>query len=345
VSAAEAAVKRAQLVPTDMGVFGAVDKAPSHVCRQMVERADVFVGIVGLRYGTPVRDRPEVSYSELEFEAATQHGIPRFMFLLDDQAVLPLPARQMIDDEYGRRQTAFRRHIEEAAGVTAVRITSPAELEIGLYDALARLAVPDDEVIARRLARDRYAGLIAVHQRLDYELFARYMEAASRVTMLSTWISHLDRLEGALLAAIDRRADVRIMLLNPTSSVTRLRDEALQARGIFTLDGDVKDQVEGCLDLLQSIAARVDDRKLANLKVKLFDTQPSVAVYQADEHYLVGVFLHDRMAVDSPQFEIEGSDTVAARVYLRECDTIWEMADRLNPRDWRTDLARIRNRH
>jgi len=165
------------------------------------------------------------------------------------------------------------------------------------------------------------------------------------VTMLSTWISHLDFLEEALLAAIDRRADVRIMLLNPTSIVTRLRDEALQARGIFTLDGDVKDQVEGCLDLLQSIAARVDDRKLANLKVKLFDTQPSIAVYQADEHYLVGVFLHDRMAVDSPQFEIEGSDTVAARVYLRECDTIWEMADRLNPRDWRTDLARIRNRH
>ena len=149
VAAAEQAVLRAGGIALDMEYFTAREDKPAEYCRQQVRQADVYVGILGFRYGFPVRDEQEHSYTELEFAAATELDLPRLVFLLDEDAVLPLPQNALSDPVYGGRQAAFRARV--AAGeVTVRRVESPERLETLLFQALTNMQ------------RDRSNGAVAV---------------------------------------------------------------------------------------------------------------------------------------------------------------------------------------
>src|SRR5215468_10060802 len=141
VAAAVAAVLRARHAVTDMAYFAARDASPAAVCVDMVAQSDVYVGIIGLRYGSPVRDRPDVSYTELEFETAGKHGQPRLIFLVREDSAQLSPAAE--PPEHRARQDVFRRRLLDA-GLTAAEVATPAELELAIYQALVELAPTPD---------------------------------------------------------------------------------------------------------------------------------------------------------------------------------------------------------
>jgi tetratricopeptide (TPR) repeat protein len=128
VDAVERAISAAGHVIVDMADFAATDEAPSQLCVEKVKSADVYVGVLGMRYGSPVRDRPEVSYTELEFDTATEAGMHRLVFLIDTDADdLQIPLKALVDREFGARQDDFRQRVNDS-GLTTQRFANPDQL-------------------------------------------------------------------------------------------------------------------------------------------------------------------------------------------------------------------------
>jgi tetratricopeptide (TPR) repeat protein len=128
VAAVEEAIAAAGHVAVDMASFAAADQPPAQLCAQKVKTCEVYVGVLGTRYGSPVRDQPAVSYTELEFDTATQAGLDRLVFLLDTNADgVGIPPAKLIDPEFGVRQEAFRRQVRDSK-LAKLSFASPAQL-------------------------------------------------------------------------------------------------------------------------------------------------------------------------------------------------------------------------
>src|SRR3954447_4042146 len=192
VAAAQDAVIKAGDAVTDMANFPARHEMPAQVCREAVAAADVYVLIAGFRYGSPVRDRPQLSYTELEHETAEQRGIPRLVFLIGDDT--EGPAALFADLEHGRRQHAFRFRLAES-GVTTATVTSPAELETALLYALTALPRPQP-----RAARAEAAT--AAVQRRVWTIPARVRGFTGRADLLAELEAALRSGEPAVVQAV-----------------------------------------------------------------------------------------------------------------------------------------------
>jgi hypothetical protein len=203
-----------------------------------------------------------------------------------------------------------------------------------------QLSKLDIDAVARDLKHQHYCGVVQVHLRFPEETFIGLVDgAAHEITILQTWIPNLQRFEWALREAVRRQVDVRVLLLHPSSPVARLREEAL--RRDPALAEDVKANVERCLSIFESIAAELPERDQSRLQVRLYNSLPSIAVYKADEHYLVSSFLHAQLAIDSVQVEIDGSDTPVGEQVERELATLWRIGCEVDLRDWRRSLSAI----
>ncbi|GEM_PF-2099331 len=113
VAAVERAISACGHVIVEMAGFPAADMPAARLCRDRVRSCDVYVGVLGTRYGSVVPDMPRVSYTELEFDTATEAGLPRLVFVLDTGAAQTgIPLSHLIDSQSGARQDVFRRRVQ-----------------------------------------------------------------------------------------------------------------------------------------------------------------------------------------------------------------------------------------
>jgi tetratricopeptide (TPR) repeat protein len=140
VAKVKEAISAAGHVIVDMADFPATGQPPAQLCAERVRECEVYVAILGTRYGSPVWDRPDVSYTELEFDVAADAGLDRLVFLLDTDAVnVGIPVSKLIDHELGARQEAFRRRVQNS-GVATQFFADPASLGQLVERSLQQLA-------------------------------------------------------------------------------------------------------------------------------------------------------------------------------------------------------------
>lgn len=88
--------------------FGARDSEADDYCREEVIGCDLFVGILGHLYGSCPGGYSQ-SYTEREYDAAVNEGIPRLMFLASDEFHVPDNLREP-QDKWDRQKT-FRKRV------------------------------------------------------------------------------------------------------------------------------------------------------------------------------------------------------------------------------------------
>ncbi len=190
---------------------------------------------------------------------------------------------------------------------------------------------------------DAEHGIVGVHPNLEYHRLTQDIAAAREVTILNTWIPGIDILADALADAIEHGASVSILLLHPQSHIAQLRSQALQraTRARFRQDM-VRPGIEHCLDVLAAVSQMVDESDRGRLRVRLYDTLPSISLYGIDDRAFVSFFMHGHLAVKSPQIELRGHDSLMGRCAFEEMAALWDMAYEIaDISQWRSETRSV----
>jgi hypothetical protein len=84
--AAVEAILMAGHIPAGMELFAAGDESQMEVIKQWIDESDVYLLILGGRYGS-IDSKSGKSYTQLEYEYAVDHGKPIFSCVITDEAL------------------------------------------------------------------------------------------------------------------------------------------------------------------------------------------------------------------------------------------------------------------
>jgi tetratricopeptide (TPR) repeat protein len=139
--------------------FGAQDAGAVEFCRQEVQKADLFIGLVGLRRGwEPDGDNAKRSITEMEHDWAREAGRRRFLWVTPDD--LPLAGSLRESDEQHGRQVAFRGRVKGAGEriVSQMGFDSPELLAAKILNHLLVHVLTSDLITQLRPEFARQSG-------------------------------------------------------------------------------------------------------------------------------------------------------------------------------------------
>jgi hypothetical protein len=129
--------------------FGARDTQSEEFCRREVAECDIFVGIVGQRYGScpPGSDK---SYTEIEYDTAVKESKVCLMFVAPEE--FPVAANLIEAAEKRHRLDTFRRRVMSERQVERFQSESTLATRViaAIHNRRATLPAPTPEKESRR---------------------------------------------------------------------------------------------------------------------------------------------------------------------------------------------------
>ncbi|HET6892690.1 MAG TPA: DUF4062 domain-containing protein, partial [Pyrinomonadaceae bacterium] len=127
----EACMGLVMLYPDMMEHLTAMDANALEASLEMVDRADIYIGVIGFRYGY-VPDGQTISVTEAEYNRAVDREIPRLIFLMSDKH--PVMPADVETGEGAEKLTKFRERLKKDR--VAGFFNSPDELRAQVIQAL-----------------------------------------------------------------------------------------------------------------------------------------------------------------------------------------------------------------
>ena len=148
-----------------MEFFGSNPESPLEVCLKTVRESKIYVGIIGMRYGS-ILDESGKSFTELEYEEAVKNSIPSLIYILDENH--PIAPKFMDTGEKARRLEDFKTRLRRTHVVST--FTTPSDLGKKVVQDLTE-ELKKDRVLGQSLMQDRQAA----EQMDDLEILRRFM--------------------------------------------------------------------------------------------------------------------------------------------------------------------------
>ena len=129
------AITKLELTFKAMEFFGALPSTPKEECLQLVRASNIFVGIIGMRYGA-IDSVDGKSMTQLEYEEAQAVRLPTLVYLIDEDHHPVLPKH--VDTGAGAEKLmAFKARLRNAHVVSV--FTSPEDLALKVTQDVVRL--------------------------------------------------------------------------------------------------------------------------------------------------------------------------------------------------------------
>lgn len=103
--------------------FGARDQKPLETCLEEVRKSNVFILIIGMKYGS-VEKGVNKSFVELEYEEANKLGLPIFVYVIDEN--YPIPSINVERGPNAQKLDKFKKLVTDT--FTVDKFTTPDDL-------------------------------------------------------------------------------------------------------------------------------------------------------------------------------------------------------------------------